>query len=1407
MKKRIVSILLVLCLVLVQLPAVGVAAQEAPQEAPKIPTTCAGGCDGNHEGWIPISDAESRITSDTSAKYYLVNDVDTIHTYTNQDAHVTVCLNGHSIVGSKGFTCLGSYAGSVTIADCKGTGVVEYGLDVGKYTTGSTNNIQRPVMILEGGIYRKWTRVNVGATLIMNGGHLEGTSAKYASLVSFGTVTINGGYITQSNGQPGVRIERKLGSFTMNGGVIDVPGNNGIYNSAIARFYLYGGTIYDRGLNGAVRLEGETRVELEGVLRILGKGIIVGDTTIDPIFRYYKLEPGSEIWISTEKADDVVFCTSHSENKYLHAYGDDRTIIHGGSSGNKVTLHKHGSWKGATCVTPGTCGTEGCNQTGQVDGSVHASLGSWQNTVENGVQKHFRACKDCGVTVVEGICEGGVATCVSKGVCQNCNAEYLPVDPENHASQEQYVEYIDDSTHGIYHSCCDVLKETQTHTSAAGDEATCLGVATCSTCNIAYGSTDETNHAGKLVWLYRSNQKHIQVWDCCNTPNTDPEKHNMVYTAEGLTITGKCAQCEAGGTVIMSVSGGTYTGYAFEATTEGTEDLGGWNAFEEPILTYCCEGGCKNAGTHTVTMTIGATSVTETFTIAPKTLTIDTVYSNDKSYDGSDKIGLRSIKLDGVVVYDPGEYSGEWDDDRDSVRIVEDEQVVLTVADSVPGYYDTVAVTGIRLQGSDAGNYVIAESFASVPLRNENGYEYEIRYQDIFVTIEDQNLVGTDAQIDQSKYILEGLGEQFTIEGIALYDTGTRQIDLDTDSVVIRLGDQDVTEYFNFRVSTGNLSYTCEGHSFNSDGFCATGECDTYQPAEKCVQLDEWDNEVVWYEISNAGQLYWVAEQVNVYYNNYLNARLIDNITVNEDLTAENLRTWTPIGNLFAMYCGMFDGGGYTISGLYLNDPDMDYVGLFGYTSYNYPITDVHLTNSYFEGNSNVGGLFGNAGSVISGCSVSDTVTIKGNSSIGGIAGGSQPGELINSMSMANIIPGEEGYDRGGLVGYNYMSISNCYTTDSVIVGGNNAGYGGAFSNTFFLADAEDELEGTTPMTMEQLLSGQIANLLQAGVKGEEVYDEATGSYITLAPKQIWGQTIGEGFPALGEQKVYTVLNCKGETGYSNTDAPLDHNFENGSCTVCGIAGSATPEITGNYESRHLVLTEDTEVKISLTQDLYVDLNGFDLTGTIVCNGYSVYGADSATNEYTCDTMGHFSCVDEKESPVIPERFCTADDAKRYMTMETETGYTFHRYSLDITHLSLNTKTIAFGYKAQFHGDEMVRSQIQSVGYNLWLTEDGVVSRTAEFQNEMTLRLVNFDVANHGETPVHACVTMTLLDGTVLKSSTVSYSLRQMVELINENTANLDNTALQNAAQMIQNNPPMETWKVENILAAASSAN
>ena len=170
--------------------------------------------------------------------------------------------------------------------------------------------------------------------------------------------------------------------------------------------------------------------------------------------------------------------------------------------------------------------------------------------------------------------------------------------------------------------------------------------------------------------------------------------------------------------------------------------------------------------------------------------------------------------------------------------------------------------------------------------------------------------------------------------------------------------------------------------------------------------------------------------------------------------------------------------------------------------------------------------------------------------------------------------------------------------------------------------------------------------------------------------------------------------------------------------------------------------------------------------------------------------------------PIVPERFCTTADGMRYMTIPTETGYTFHRFFMDITNLTLNTAVIGFGYKAEFYGDEMVQEQIASISYNLWMREDLVVSRTTDFQNIWALRLKNYDITNYGEAQVHACVSMTLQDGTVLKSDTASYSMRQMIEMINANTQDYESAELQSIAQLIRSVPVMETWQVDNILAA-----
>lgn len=140
---------------------------------------------------------------------------------------------------------------------------------------------------------------------------------------------------------------------------------------------------------------------------------------------------------------------------------------------------------------------------------------------------------------------------------------------------------------------------------------------------------------------------------------------------------------------------------------------------------------------------------------------------------------------------------------------------------------------------------------------------------------------------------------------------------------------------------------------YDENGFCIN--CGGYQPAT----LN--DNGV--YEISNAGQLYWFASLVNgdsTYadfdsQNTSANAVLVKDIVVNDgdinkltDAQSDSLRKWNPIGNYDNSFTGKFDGGHHTISGIYINNPNADNIGLFGYTRGGADIYNVGILNKLY---------------------------------------------------------------------------------------------------------------------------------------------------------------------------------------------------------------------------------------------------------------------------------------------------------------------------------------------------------------------------------------------------------------------------------------------------------------------------
>ena len=161
------------------------------------------------------------------------------------------------------------------------------------------------------------------------------------------------------------------------------------------------------------------------------------------------------------------------------------------------------------------------------------------------------------------------------------------------------------------------------------------------------------------------------------------------------------------------------------------------------------------------------------------------------------------------------------------------------------------------------------------------------------------------------------------------------------------------------------------------------------------------------YQLSDADQLYWFASQVNDEGRNTICAILTDDIVVNDKVlkdhkpVSSNLRKWTPIGwnaytedhvNYPNTYAGTFDGNGHTIWGLYCNEPDMDYVGLFGIVTEGV-IKNLSVKDSYFCGFDYVGGIVGvinpdsysECAGVVRECYFNGTV--EGRSNLGGICG------------------------------------------------------------------------------------------------------------------------------------------------------------------------------------------------------------------------------------------------------------------------------------------------------------------------------------------------------------------------------------------------------------------------------------
>ena len=197
------------------------------------------------------------------------------------------------------------------------------------------------------------------------------------------------------------------------------------------------------------------------------------------------------------------------------------------------------------------------------------------------------------------------------------------------------------------------------------------------------------------------------------------------------------------------------------------------------------------------------------------------------------------------------------------------------------------------------------------------------------------------------------------------------------------------------------------------------------------------------YKIYTARELAGLAyyTQNTGYLSNYF--VLCDNI----DLSAHY---WVPIGCYYKygtttsqqrQFNGVFDGQGYTISGLYTECPEQSaaysYMGLFGYLSGNIYITiqNLNIVDSYVQGYQYVGGIAGYGSALIRNCSFDGVVS--GSSRVGGIIG--QSSYILNCVNYGKI---NATSSVGGIMGYSADNgeIKFCRNEGEVVSTGGNVG-------------------------------------------------------------------------------------------------------------------------------------------------------------------------------------------------------------------------------------------------------------------------------------------------------------------------------------------------------------------------------
>jgi antibiotic biosynthesis monooxygenase (ABM) superfamily enzyme len=207
------------------------------------------------------------------------------------------------------------------------------------------------------------------------------------------------------------------------------------------------------------------------------------------------------------------------------------------------------------------------------------------------------------------------------------------------------------------------------------------------------------------------------------------------------------------------------------------------------------------------------------------------------------------------------------------------------------------------------------------------------------------------------------------------------------------------------------------------------------------------------YQIATLDNLYWLSQNSAQWGKNYLQTADIDATATSGWAGGTG---FSPIGTNSPSFTGTYNGLNHIITNLTINRPSSGYIGLFGFVDgINAKIEKLGVVNATVKGSCCVGILVGdNNRGIIVNCYTTGSVLAV--CETGGLVGDNMSNSTISyCYSTANVTGSN--VDVGGLVGFQFGTVNNCYATGNVSstqwTGGLVGYFSGNISNSYSTGD------------------------------------------------------------------------------------------------------------------------------------------------------------------------------------------------------------------------------------------------------------------------------------------------------------------------------------------------------------------